>query len=330
MTPSSFLFLTTTITGTIIALSSTSWLYLWMGMELNLLSFVPLIASSQTLQETEASVKYFIIQAIGSGVMLTAGILSVTHNSSDKTTELLISFTFMMSMIIKLGLAPCHQWLPHVMASIPWSMCLMLSTWQKIGPLMMLSTIAPRNSIPFVMSIAILSSLVGGMGGMNQSQLRTLLAYSSIGHMGWMLMAMNYSSNMFILYFSIYIIITTSLMFFMLQTNLLKANPITSIYSMPISSFLMLMLMMFSLGGLPPFLGFLPKWMIINSLTTGQMFIILSALISGSLMNLFYYFNMTFNFILSMKPLNKSKENVSMMSIVLTSACTLTPMIMYL
>nr|YP_009992505.1 NADH dehydrogenase subunit 2 [Platynereis cf. australis PA-2020]QNN93075.1 NADH dehydrogenase subunit 2 [Platynereis cf. australis PA-2020] len=330
MTPSSLLFLMTTITGTIIALSSTNWLYLWMGMELNLLSFVPLIASSQHLQETEASVKYFIIQAIGSGVMLTAGVLSMTMNSTDNKTELLINFTFLLSMTIKLGLAPCHQWLPHVMASMPWNMCLILSTWQKISPFMMLTIIAPRNTALLIMSIAMLSAMVGGMGGMNQSQLRTLLAYSSIGHMGWMLVALNYSSNMFIMYFSIYVAITTSLMYMLTQTNMLKSNFNTAVNAMSTFPFMMLMLMMFSLGGLPPFLGFLPKWMIINSLTTGELFIVLTTLITGSLMNLFYYFNMTFNFILSMKNLNKTSSSISISNIALTSMCTLAPLIMFL
>nr|YP_009024503.1 NADH dehydrogenase subunit 2 [Perinereis aibuhitensis]AHA13386.1 NADH dehydrogenase subunit 2 [Perinereis aibuhitensis] len=299
MTPSTFLFALTLISGTLISLSSTNWLYLWMGMELNLLSFIPLMATSQSLQETEASVKYFIIQAIGSGLMLTAGIMSINPMTLSNF-HYLIPMIFFISMVIKLGMAPCHQWLPPVMSSISWIHCMILATWQKVSPLIMMMYIMPRNMFLMVSITAMLSALVGGMGGLNQTQLRALLAYSSIGHMGWMTATLECSSNLFIFYFSVYVVISIALMTILSNNNMMMSKIPNSIISLSPMSFFMVMVIIFSLGGLPPFLGFIPKWMIISELSSQLMFTLMLSLIAGSLINLFYYFNMTFNFILSL------------------------------
>nr|YP_009974966.1 NADH dehydrogenase subunit 2 [Platynereis massiliensis]QNJ33940.1 NADH dehydrogenase subunit 2 [Platynereis massiliensis] len=327
MTPSSLLFFTTTTMGTLMALSSNNWLFLWMGMELNLLSFIPLIASTQSFQETEASVKYFIIQAIGSGLMLMAGVMSML-NSLGPSTKYITSFMFLLSMVMKLGMAPCHQWLPHIMSSMTWSMCLILSTWQKISPLMMLNTAVPFNIPTYLMLVATTSAIIGGIGGMNQSQFRPLLAYSSIGHMGWMLMAMQFSSAIFSLYFMTYLVITSSLMFMMFKMSAINSNFNTTLVHMSHFSFAMMMFMMFSLGGLPPFLGFIPKWMIINVMATKEMFLMLMLLITGSLLNLFYYFSMMFNFIMMKTPCRS--VSISTTNLMLTFLSTLTPMMLYL
>nr|YP_011004702.1 NADH dehydrogenase subunit 2 [Perinereis wilsoni]WPT28342.1 NADH dehydrogenase subunit 2 [Perinereis wilsoni] len=307
MTPSTFLFALTLISGTLISLSSTNWLYLWMGMELNLLSFIPLIASSRTLQETEASVKYFIIQAIGSGLMLTAGIMSINPVTLFNFHNL-IPVIFFISMIIKLGMAPCHQWLPHVMTSISWSHCMILATWQKVSPLIMMIYIMPRNLYFMIAFIAMLSALIGGIGGLNQTQLRALLAYSSIGHMGWMLSTIECPSNLFAIYFSIYIAISIALMSMLNSNNMMMSKVPNSIINMSPMTFYMMMIVIFSLGGLPPFLGFIPKWMIINELASQFMLTLMLTLIAGSLINLFYYFNMTFNFILTSTQLPQLKS----------------------
>lgn len=298
MIPSSLLFLFTITIGTIVTLSSTNWLYLWMGIELNLLSFIPLIANTNNLQETEARVKYFIIQAVGRGLILTAGIISLSplNNSNERFIPRLI---FIIRIIIKLGIAPCHQWLPHVMARIPWIICIILATWQKISPIMILVLISPKELPLTIILIAGISTLTGGIGGLNQSQLRSLLAYSSIGHIGWLIITIQCGSNIFFMYFLVYILITTRLITLLALRNNLSSKFSLSIASIPPLSFLILITVIFSLGGLPPLLGFIPKWLIINSLSSKEIFIILTFLITGRLINLFYYFRIRFNFILT-------------------------------
>nr|QNJ33901.1 NADH dehydrogenase subunit 2 [Alitta succinea] len=327
MTPSSLLFLSTMAMGTIVTLSSSNWLYLWMGMELNLLSFVPLIATTSSLQETEASVKYFIIQAIGSSLMLTAGIMASNPNIFS-SKKIIISVMFISSMILKLGMAPCHQWLPHVMSSIPWMMCLTLATWQKISPMVMLMMLSTTDSHHIMMLMAMLSAMIGGIGGLNQSQMRTLLAYSSIGHMGWLVSTVTCSYNTFMTYFITYITITCAAMYLFMQSNIIHSKLFMKTKTPPMT-FTIIMLTLFSLGGLPPLLGFFPKWMIINSMMSQSMMMITSMLVLGSLMNLFYYFNMSFNYIIT--PANSPTPNkTKISSIAISTLATITPMFLML
>nr|ANP26496.1 NADH dehydrogenase subunit 2 [Laeonereis culveri] len=322
------LFISFMIMGTIISLSSTNWIYLWLGMELNLLSFIPVMSSSKLLQETEASMKYFLIQAIASGIMLTSGMMSI-NKMYFPYMEMLMSSMFLLSMTMKMGIAPFHQWLPHVMSSMPWSSCLLLSTWQKIGPMFLLMSIFPNNMSFMIIIMATYSVMIGGLGGMNQSQIRALLAYSSIGHMGWMLMALNCSFNIFLFYFLVYFIITSSLMILFINSSNLNTPSSNNITAMPTMLFMLIMMIMFSLGGMPPFIGFFSKWLIIEFLIMKNMMMIMFILIMGSLMNLFYYLNMIFNFML----INPQKMTMKMftwsLSILIIMSSIFSPIIMF-
>nr|YP_009250804.1 NADH dehydrogenase subunit 2 [Namalycastis abiuma]AMY15508.1 NADH dehydrogenase subunit 2 [Namalycastis abiuma] len=285
--------------GTIMAISSTNWLYVWMGLELNLLSFIPLMSKTNNLQETESTVKYFITQATGSGLLLLSAFTMNSHQLSI-INPLAFNTFMMMSLFLKLGAAPMHWWLPQVMAGLPWLNCLILTTWQKIAPLcLLLTTMSPHtNKLPLMMCM--LGAVVGGVGGMNQSHLRTMLAYSSIGHLAWMLTAlMIISSSMLIIYFMVYSTINLMIMSSMHFASQLHSTMNQSIMNTSHITFMSLTILLFSLGGLPPLLGFTPKWLMLISLTNKTMFTPLFFLISGSLLNLFYYLSMTFNFLLS-------------------------------
>lgn len=325
MTPSFFLFISTTIIGTFIALSRTNWLYLWMGMELNLLSFIPLVARSQILQETEARVKYFIIQAVGSGLILTAGIISTNPLTNFSFSPTIITI-FIIRIAVKLGIAPCHQWLPHVISSISWFICIILATWQKISPILLLIMLAPRET-PFILFIiAILRAIVGGVGGINQSQLRALLAYSSIGHISWILITTQCSFNTFVIYFSTYILITVGLVSLLIKRNSILSRLSFSLSRIRITIFSLIIIVIFSLGGLPPFLGFIPKWIIINTLADINLYTIIIILILGRLINLFYYFNITFNFILA-APQSQKHFRVPAWCVIITISCSVSSLV---
>lgn len=320
MSPSTFLFSSTLILGTVISISRTNWLYLWIGIELNLLSFIPLIASYQSFQETEARVKYFIIQAIGRGLILTAGIISINPTTTTQFSYFII-FIFLIRIIIKLGIAPCHQWLPHVISRISWIHCIILATWQKIGPFLILIIITPPELFSFCILIAALNAVIGGIGGLNQAQLRALLAYSSIGHIGWILATMGGSITIFILYFLTYVIISIRLITIIFNLNSIHSKSSRTLSCLPLTSFLIVIITIFRLGGLPPFLGFIPKWLIISYLSLQHLFILLTILILGSIINLFYYFNITFNFILSYTQ-NPSWHSPPLLSIIICSSCS--------
>lgn len=297
MTPSTLLFFSSITVGTIVRVSRSNWLYLWIGIELNLLSFVPIIAHSHKLQETIGRIKYFIIQAVGRGLILTAGISSV--NPVTTANQYTISSIFIIRMCLKLGTAPYHQWLPHVIARLPWITCLILATWQKISPLVMLIFVTPRNIIFIILILAALSALVGGAGGLNQSQIRGLIAYSSVGHIGWILATLTLSNKLRLIYFSAYVLITSRLILVLIKTNSMISRISNSVMPTKIIMFFIIVLILLSLGGLPPFMGFIPKWLVIYTLSEENIITVLLVLIIGRIINLFYYFAIIFNYMLT-------------------------------
>jgi len=298
MLPSSLLFISTIILGSIIALSSNNWLYLWIGLELNLLSFIPLIINQKLFQETQAAVKYFIIQAIGSGVLLTAGTISNNFIIQSKFFKI-IQLIFLVRIIIKLGIAPLHQWLPHVISALSWEKCIILATWQKLAPLSLLLFILPKeiNIIGFISII--ISALIGGLGGINQSQIRPLLAYSSIGHMAWIMALIIINTNIILIYFIVYVTINLRLIARLKYNILFQTQSHRKFNNIITHNILATIIIIIRLGGLPPLLGFIPKWLTISTLIYNKISTLLIPLISGTIINLFFYLNIIFNIILS-------------------------------
>jgi len=170
----------TLITRSIIALSRTNWLFLWIAIEINILRFIPIITSSKSNQETEATIKYFIAQALGSRIILITRLAQWSTHSFQLSNIILIS-----AIILKLGMAPFHFWFPPVMTSLSWISCTILATWQKLAPLIILAFLLNECAPFYIMTIAIINALLGGIIGINQSHLRTIIAYSSITHIGW-------------------------------------------------------------------------------------------------------------------------------------------------
>nr|ALQ78788.1 NADH dehydrogenase subunit 2 [Glycera dibranchiata] len=328
--PYHMLFTTTLVTGTLMALSSNHWIYVWMGFEINLLSFIPIMLHSDKNQETEASIKYFLIQALGSSLILLSS-MSILFAPYSIFSPNLMMYMLIFALMVKMGAAPFHFWLPQIMSSISWMSCAILATWQKIAPLFIIVSVTSPLSNKVIMTMAIISTLIGGLGGLNQTHLRALLAYSSIGHLGWMIAGSVISMSITSLYFLIYSLMTLSIMFISYD-NTVKSNYMTSISNMSTSLSLSLMILFLSLGGLPPLLGFLPKWMMIKSMIFQNMYLFISIMIISSLISLFYYLSLFFNLFLnqSMK-MHENKSAPSMMmntSIVVTLTLGMVPLIM--
>ena len=297
--PSTSLFSSTLVLGTILAVSRPNWLYTWIGLELNLLSFIPLITKTKSLQETEGAVKYFIVQATGRGLLL-LGAFTSTYYQLFSSNFSLRTLILSLRLLLKLGAAPIHWWIPQVISSFPWLLCLILSTWQKVAPLLLLLTSTSLYSSKILLTSSILGALVGGVGGINQSQIRTLLAYSSIGHLAWITRALSIISvRVFSIYFFIYCAITSLIIFLIHHSSQILRSIKASINNLPASTFASLSIILFSLGGLPPLLGFVPKWMVLLNLSSYYLLPLILLLIAGSLLNLFYYLRITFNFLLT-------------------------------
>nr|QGZ09958.1 NADH dehydrogenase subunit 2 [Eisenia nordenskioldi nordenskioldi] len=290
--PAMMITLSTLIMSTLMAMSSTNWILLWGAMELNLLSFIPIMLQTKSNQEVEGSVKYFLAQALGSALLLfSSTALWMPFSSNPNLMPLLLT----TAMLLKLGSAPCHFWYPSVMASISWVSCLILSTWQKLAPLSILAFLLPQKNMQFIMFVAGMNALIGGIMGMNQSQLRTIMAYSSIGHIGWMLSLISvFKPSAAIMYFTIYSILITPLFLSMNYFNIQSTKHMNISSSYNSILYITMIILLLSLGGLPPLTGFMPKLMTILLLMSTMKILIL-LLILGSVMNLFFYLNIVIN-----------------------------------
>nr|QBF00314.1 NADH dehydrogenase subunit 2 [Stegana sp. 1322 JL-2019] len=290
---SKILFVIIMMVGSLITVTSNSWLGAWMGLEINLLSFIPLMSDNKNLMSTEASLKYFLIQALASTVLLFAIILVMMKNNINyEMNYSYISLIILSALLLKSGAAPFHFWFPNIMEGLSWMNCLLLMTWQKIAPLMLISHV---NIKLLLFSSIILSVIIGSLGGLNQSSLRKLMAFSSINHLGWMLMALNTNESIWIIYFLMYSFLSFTLTFMFNNFKIFHFNQMFSLFfNSKILKFIYLMNFL-SLGGLPPFLGFLPKWLVIQQLSLDNQYFMLIILVMSTLITLFFYLRICYS-----------------------------------
>lgn len=287
--------------GTFFSISSPYWLGIWAGLEINLIGFLPLLVYQKKISERESAVKYFIVQAIGSSFLIFGRLISYRLLFTWEVigdTRWMLGFMFLLSgLFVKMGVFPFHFWLPRVMAGLSWVSCLLLATWQKIAPLLLLS-IFLLEDLSYLLGVILClfsacSALVGGLGGMSQTQLRALLAYSSIGHLGWITFAVLHRNWAMKIYLAIYIVISIGLFISLWYLNFNRMKDLNKLVSN--FNIVNLLVMLLSLGGLPPMLGFISKWVImrvsVNSVLWGFVFL----LILGSLIRLFYYLSLFFS-----------------------------------
>nr|YP_009469691.1 NADH dehydrogenase subunit 2 [Atergatis floridus]AVE15422.1 NADH dehydrogenase subunit 2 [Atergatis floridus] len=294
---SSIFFFLSLILGTILSVSSTSWFGAWIGLELNLMSFIPLIASKMNSYYSEAALKYFLIQALASTLIILSSCL-IMHASN-------FTFTIIMTaLLLKLGAAPFHFWFPQIMEGLSWLQTIILMTIQKLAPMFLISylTLSPMITQIILLS-AILSAYMGALGGLNTMKLRKIMAFSSINHMSWMLVALTINDSLWITYFFFYTIISSSVVFFLHTFQLFSISDLLTFSHSNLFSSLSIPLSLLSLGGLPPFTGFIPKWMMIQAMLTNNMYILLLFLLSSALITLYFYLRILIPFILSIIPI---------------------------
>nr|ABN72883.1 NADH dehydrogenase subunit 2 [Drosophila guanche]QXG19230.1 NADH dehydrogenase subunit 2 [Drosophila guanche] len=290
---SKILFTTIMIIGTLITVTSNSWLGAWMGLEINLLSFIPLLSDNNNTMSTESSLKYFLTQALASTVLLFSSIiLMLKNNMNMEINESFTSMIIMSTLLLKSGAAPFHFWFPNMMEGLTWMNALMLMTWQKIAPLMLISYLNVKN---LLLISVILSVIIGAIGGLNQTSLRKLMAFSSINHLGWMMMSLMISESIWLIYFLFYSFLSFILTF---MFNIFKLFHLNQLFSWFMSSKILkftLFMNFLSLGGLPPFLGFLPKWLVIQQMTFCNQYFILTIMMMSTLITLFFYLRICYS-----------------------------------
>nr|AIS92207.1 NADH dehydrogenase subunit 2 [Cyrtodactylus sp. 3 IA-2014] len=298
-------------TSTILTMASHHWLLAWLGLELNTLSILPIIMKPMHPRATEATTKYFLIQATAATMILFAsttnawqtGQWSIT--STTTTTALLVTTAIML----KLGLAPVHIWYPQVLQSSTMYTALTISTWQKLAPLALLYMMHSHLDHTMLLLLGLLSSLVGGWGGLNQTQTRMIMAFSSIAHMGWLVTALTLNPSLATLTMLTYMIMTTAMFTPLASTNAKTISDIGTTWPMTPTTLTMTMITLMSLGGLPPLTGFMPKWLILKDLLATNMTTLATLILLSSLPSLFFYIRVAYLTMLTTPPSTTSSEH---------------------
>nr|AAX94355.1 NADH dehydrogenase subunit 2 [Cyprinodon variegatus]AGC14311.1 NADH dehydrogenase subunit 2 [Cyprinodon variegatus hubbsi]AGC14319.1 NADH dehydrogenase subunit 2 [Cyprinodon variegatus variegatus]AAX94356.1 NADH dehydrogenase subunit 2 [Cyprinodon variegatus]AGC14312.1 NADH dehydrogenase subunit 2 [Cyprinodon variegatus hubbsi] len=292
--------------GTTITFASSHWLFAWMGLEINTLAIVPLMAQSHHPRAVEATTKYFLAQATAAAMLLFASISNAwlsgqwdIHQMSHPLPTTLI----ILALALKIGLAPLHTWMPEVLQGLDLTTGLILSTWQKLAPFCLLLQVQPANAT-LLLVLGITSTLVGGWGGLNQTQLRKILAYSSIAHLGWMILVLQFSPSLTFLTLLVYFIMTFSLFISFKISNATNINTLATSWAKAPALTSIIPLILLSLGGLPPLTGFLPKWLILQELTKQDLAPLATVAALSALLSLFFYLRLSYAMTLTMTPNN--------------------------
>nr|YP_010464301.1 NADH dehydrogenase subunit 2 [Strongylium nakanei]UUL71678.1 NADH dehydrogenase subunit 2 [Strongylium nakanei] len=326
------IFTSSMMMGTLVTASSYSWFSMWMGLEINLLSVIPLFSSTKNIYSSESAMKYFITQAMASLILLAAVTMMLLI---EEFINPQMDFMFLMMMnsalFTKIGAAPFHFWFPEVIEGLSWVNSLILLTWQKIAPMLMIMN--NTLNMMFLMMVITTSLVISTISGFNQISLRKILAFSSINHIAWMLASMLISLSMWTIYFLVYSLININIIMMFSSTKTFYMSQLSNFMNQNKMIKFSFMVNFLSLGGLPPFIGFLPKWLVINWLTNNSMILITMILIVTTLIMLFIYMRILMSSMVMST--NEPKINTKMNNILISitnmttistlALCTLIP-----
>nr|ATD14298.1 NADH dehydrogenase subunit 2 [Artisornis metopias]ATD14307.1 NADH dehydrogenase subunit 2 [Artisornis metopias]ATD14308.1 NADH dehydrogenase subunit 2 [Artisornis metopias] len=291
--------------GTTIVISSNHWVMAWAGLEINTLAILPLISKSHHPRSIEAATKYFITQATASALVLFSSMTNAWYTGQWDITQLTHPTSCLIltsALAMKLGLAPFHFWFPEVLQGSQLTTGLLLSTVMKLPPVSLLFMTSHSLNPTLLTCMAILSTALGGWMGLNQTQIRKILAFSSISHLGWMTIIISYNPKLTLLNFYLYVLMTTAVF---LTLNTIKASKLptlTTAWTKAPALNAMLLLTLLSLAGLPPLTGFLPKWLIIQELTKQGMTTAAVSISLLSLLGLFFYLRLAYCSTITLPP----------------------------
>jgi NADH-quinone oxidoreductase subunit N len=314
--------------GQMIMISGNSMLSIYLGLELMSLSLYALVALRRDhATSTEAAMKYFILGALASGFLLygismiygATGSLDVNQiaaraASGANSTILVFGLVFVVAgMAFKLGAVPFHMWAPDVYQGAPTAVTLLLGGAPKLAAFAMLMRVLVEG-LPsmaadwqqMLMVLAVLSLAIGNLTAIAQTNIKRLLAYSSIAQMGYVLLAMmagvvgGDASNMptaysAAMYSSITYVLTTLGSFgliMMLARSGFEAEQIADFKGLGRRSpwfAIVMTVLMFSLAGVPPMMGFMAKWAVLQAVANTGMIWLAVVAVLFSLIGAFYY-----------------------------------------
>nr|QZZ18362.1 NADH dehydrogenase subunit 2 [Yangisunda tiani] len=276
---SKILFYSTMMMGIMMTISSSNWIMMWCGLEISLISIIPLMISKM-MMSSESTMKYFIVQSISSAMLMMAMLIMIMKGDYN------YNFMLSTSLLIKTGVAPFHNWVLTVIEGLDlWLMLIVLSI-NKISPLTLIS----YTTTSLIMIIWI-TLMTGSMMGLNQNSMKKIIGYSSIFNMGLIIMVIK-SNLMWMYYLLIY---SAMLMLITKQLNDMKTLFINqSVFLQSKKNKFMIWINLLSMGGMPPLLGFSIKYMTINQMINFEMISLIVFMVMSSLLVMFFYLRITF------------------------------------
>nr|ANP92402.1 NADH dehydrogenase subunit 2 [Melanophryniscus alipioi] len=277
----------------------------------------------------EAATKYFLTQAAASALILFASTMnSWISGEWAINTPMHYAQTILLSIAIamKLGIAPFHFWLPEVLQGSTLQTGFILSTWQKLAPMTLLIQLSQSVNLSLMLTLGLLSTIIGGWGGINQTQVRKILAFSSIAHLGWMMAIINISPQLTLFNFILYILMTSTLFLTFISLNTKNIFELSTSWTKTPTLTTLTLLSLLSLSGLPPLTGFLPKWFIAQEMIKQNLYTFALMILLSTLLSLFFYLRLTYSMTLTLAPnttfspltwYNKSK-NITAPSVILS------------
>nr|ABY63837.1 NADH dehydrogenase subunit 2 [Haplophaedia lugens] len=291
--------------GTIVTISSNHWMMAWTGLEINTLAIIPLISKSHHPRAIEAAIKYFLVQAAASTLLLFSSMVNAWHTGQWDITQLNHPASCLLlttAIAMKLGLVPFHFWFPEVLQGSPLTTAMLLSTVMKFPPITILLLTSHSLNPTLLTIMAISSAALGGWMGLNQTQIRKILAFSSISHLGWMTITLIYSPKLTLMTFYLYCIMTGAIFLSLNTTKSLKLSTMMTSWTKAPMLNTTLMMTLLSLAGLPPLTGFLPKWLIIQELSKQEMVTSATIIAILSLLGLFFYLRLAYYSTITLPP----------------------------
>ena len=318
------LFILFAILGSFVLISSDNFLTAFIGLELQSLSLYLMAAfNTKNLKSNEAGIKYFSLGALSSGFLL-FGISMIYYDTGSFYMQNLNNFTtiseiglslVLISLFFKVSAAPFHIWTPDVYEGSPTISTLFFASLPKFASLIFLFRVYQELNISGIQSlnyifqiVCAISLLVGVYGAITQKVIKRLLAFSSINHIGFMLLGiMSYqfmSEGTLFFYLIIYLITTFGIFAVLINLRTVegeftKISQLNGLRFTSNSKSISMLVFFFSLAGIPPFAGFFAKFFILSaSITDGFFFLSIVAVLS-SVIAAFYYLtiikNMFFN-----------------------------------
>ncbi|WP_376693215.1 NADH-quinone oxidoreductase subunit NuoN [Wenzhouxiangella sp. EGI_FJ10409] len=307
--------------GTMVLISASSLLTVYLGLELLTLASYPLVAlDRKSLQGSEAAMKYFVLGSMASGLLLfgmslifgATGSLDLTAVNDalaagmGESMLLSVGLVFIvLGIAFKLGAVPLHMWVPDVYHGAPLPITLFLSSVPKLAAVALAIRLLDNGLIELhgdwqgmLIVLAALSMVLGNVVAIAQTNIKRMLAYSTISHMGFVLLGLlpatqqGYAAAMF--YAIVYAIMSAGAfaVLIMLSNKGSEAENLDDLKGLakrnPWQALMMLMLM-FSLAGIPVFVGFFAKWQVIAAaLSAGFTGLSILAVITA-VIGAFYY-----------------------------------------